>query len=94
MTQSQTMIMIKDVADGTEIPVDNWCIFNETDEDKDKEVTIMTILSGDDIYATQSSTFMNSILTIEDIMEDEPYTIIKLSGLTKADRPFVNCELA
>lgn len=94
MTQSQTMIMIKDVPDGTEISIDNWCVFSETDDDNDKETTIMTLKSGDDVYATQSSTFMNSIYTIDEIMEDEEYSIIKISGQTKAGLPFVNCELA
>lgn len=94
MTQAPDIKVIKDVEDGTVIPVKAWCIFEDTKEQTGETVTLLSILTPENIaYSCQSATFKRSFTDILDIMEDEAFSIRKFSGTTKAGRPFVNCSL-
>ena len=96
LTSSNDMHVIKDVADGELIDVNIWSIFVDEKEDSD-DVTILSIMDNDGIvYCTNSATFQRSFEEIADLYDDCGYTgftIKKLSGETKAGRPFVNCAL-
>lgn len=94
MTQAPDIKVIKDVEDGTIIPVKAWCIFEDTKEQTGEVVSLLSILTPDNIaYSCQSATFKRSFNDILTIMEDEAFSIKKFSGTTKAGRPFVNCSL-
>lgn len=45
------------------------------------------------VYSCQSATFKRSISDIHSVMETTPFTVIKISGKTKAGRDFINCVL-
>lgn len=93
MTASPAMKTMKEVEDGTSIPVAGWLEF--TDEKKDGEVVeIMSVITpGREVYSCQSSTFKRSLHDIDEIMAGRPYSVIKSSGKTKAGRDFINCYL-
>lgn len=93
MTKSPAITSIKDVADNTSIPVAGYIIFE--DENKEGEVnTITSIITPDrKVYSAQSKTFRESLEDIDALMDGANYSIIKISGNTKAGRPFVNCVL-
>lgn len=93
MTVSPNITSMKDVADGTSIPVASWLTYEDTKQDGTVE-TITSIITPDkQVYAFQSDTFHRSLMDIDEIMEDELYSIIKTSGTTKAGRPYINCFL-
>lgn len=93
MTMSPEINTLKDVADGTIIEVDGWLMFVEKKENGE-EVEILSILSKDGkTYSCQSATFKDSFLNIDKIMSGDPYSIKKISGTTKAGRPYIDCVL-
>lgn len=94
MTLDAGIKTMKDVDDGTLIDVDAVIIFE--DEKRDGEVVTITSImdNGGCVYAFQSATFKKSLENIMDIMDGEPFSIIKESGETKAGRPYINCRLA
>lgn len=97
MTKDASIIQMKNVPDETEIEVAKYLTFEDEKDDGEK-TTIHSILSTDGTaYAYQSRTFDKSLMDIADIMNDrtfnEPFTIKKISGKTKAGRDFINCAL-
>jgi hypothetical protein len=93
MTQDNNVVSIKDVEDGSSIPVDTYCVFTDTKEDG-TEAEILSILADDKkVYATQSETFKRSFKDMYNTMDGDKFSFIKTSGQTKAGRPFVNCSL-
>lgn len=93
MTQSPAIVSMKDVPDNTSIEVSGFIEFTETKDDG-SETNIISVLSTDmKCYSAQSATFKRSLLDIHDLFEDRTYAIIKTSGVTKAGRDYINCEL-
>lgn len=93
MTTAQSIISMKDVADGTKITVAGTLEFTDTKDGKDP-VQITSIITPDNtVYSCQSMTFKRSLQDIENIMNGKEFTIIKISGTTKAGRPYINCVL-
>lgn len=93
MTMDSGITSIKDVADGTTIPVDAYINFIDTKKDGE-EADLLSILTVDGkVYSTQSETFKNSLMSIHELMNGKQYCVVKRSGTTKAGRPFVDCGL-
>ena len=67
------------------------------DDVKEKTGEVAEVLSiitpEKKVYSSQSATFKRSISDIHDVMETTPFTVIKISGKTKAGRDFINCVL-
>lgn len=94
MTAGKGAISMKDVADGTSIPVAGYLEFvDEKDDGTESEILAIITESRGQVYSTQSKTFKRSLLEILEVMGEEPFTIKKISGITKAGRPYVDCEL-
>lgn len=93
MTTSPNIKSMKDVKDGTSIPVTSWLTFEDTKQDGSTEIITSIITPNKEVYAFQSDTFRRSLMDIDEIMGDDVYHIIKTSGKTKADRPYINCYL-
>lgn len=94
MTISPGIISLKDVEDGTKITVDGVMTFQDVKEDSGETTEVMSIITPDKkVYCCQSATFKRSIRDISAIMGDEKFTVIKTSGVTKANRDFINCVL-
>lgn len=94
MTISPSIESMKDVPDGTHIPVLATLHFIDVKEDTGEESEILSILTPDNkVYSCQSATFKRSIKDISAIMHGKEFTVIKTSGKTKAGRDYINCVL-
>ena len=93
MTVSPAIQVLNTVEDNTSIDVDAWLTFE--DKKENGEVTeLFSILSKNKkAYCCQSKTFRNSFSEIADIMGEKPFSIIKFSGKTKANKDYINCML-
>ena len=93
MTISPAIKSIKDVADNTSIDVVGYLVFEDEKSDGDVSTIVSIITPDKTVYSAQSKTFRESLEAIADIMGDVPYSVVKISGQTKAGRPYVNCIL-
>lgn len=93
MTSDNGIKSMKDVEDGTSIKVVAYLEFKDT-KDNGEEAEMLSILGDDNnAYTTQSQTFKDSFANIVTCMGGNPFSIIKISGKTKAGREYVNCML-
>jgi len=92
MTQSPAIVSLSKTEDDISIPVDAWLIFSDS-KDTGEEVEILSILSGEEVFSCQSETFKRSFADIVEVMDGEHFAIKKISGETKAGRPYINCVL-
>lgn len=94
MTIAPSIILMKDVSDGTHITVDGILTFEDTKESTGVVSDILSVITPEKkVYSCQSSTFKHSLQDISNIMKGKTFTIVKTSGKTKAGRDFINCEL-
>lgn len=93
MTVAPSIKSMKDVPDNTVIAVDGMLTF--TDEKENGEVVdILSLITPDkEVYSCQSATFKKSLEDIINIMEGNAFSIVKVSGKTKAGRDYINCIL-
>ena len=93
MTIDSGITSMKDVEDGTSIPVNGYLEFIDQKEDG-SETEVMSIITPDNkVYSCQSATFKRKVHDIERIMNGKPFSVIKTSGTTKAGRPYIDCSL-
>lgn len=94
MSKAQNIVLIKNVEDNTEINVNKYMIYEDTNS-KGDTVTILAFydMENKKAYATQSDAFRRAF---EDIVEifGTPVKIVKVSGETKAGRIFQTCSLS
>lgn len=93
MTTSPDIEPLKNIADGESIPVDGYIIFDDIKDNGDVCEIISMITPDKKVYSGQSATFRQSLKDIESVMEGEEFSIIKISGKTKAGRDYINCIL-
>lgn len=93
MTKGKDTQSVKDVEDGTHITVDGYIVFTDIKKDG-TEIEVMSVITPEkEVYATQSQTFKESLLDIISILGSGSAPIVKISGTTKAGRPYVDCKL-
>lgn len=93
LTSSPDVEALKNVFDETSIPIDGYILFKDKNQ-SGEETDILSIITPDKkVYACQSQTFKRSFLEIFELMDGEPFSIIKKSGVTKGGRDFINCVL-
>ena len=93
MTISPSIVSLKDVEDNTKIEVAGTLEFTD-EKDSGDTTEIMSIITPENkVYSSQSTTFKRSVHDIQRIMKDKPFTLIKVSGTTKAGRPYINAIL-
>lgn len=73
-------------------PVDAFVEYEDVNS-KGEVVTILAIQSGDNILAAQSSTFRETFNNIVDIVGDRHFTIAIITGVSKAGRRYMDCDL-
>nr|DAT95650.1 MAG TPA: ssDNA binding protein [Caudoviricetes sp.] len=94
MTISPAITSLKDVVDGEKITVDGFLTFDDVKEKTGEVVEVLSIITPEKkVYSCQSATFKRSIRDILEVMTSTPFTVIKISGKTKAGRDFINCVL-
>lgn len=93
-TMSDTNISVKNISDNEILEVTGYCEYNDIDN-KGKEQHLLSFKSDKGYITTNSETFIRNFLKIADLFEEDGvFKIVKLSGVTKNDKPFVNCSLA
>lgn len=93
MTQDADVKAMKDVEDGSIIAVQQY-IYYEDENGRGETTHILAIMSETGVvWSTTSKTFQRSFDTIAELMEDEPFSIKKKEGISKAGRAYVDCSL-
>ena len=92
MTKAPTIKSVKSLQDGDVIIVAGYLEFVDEKDDGTTAELMSIITTDNSVYSTQSVTFKRSIKDIEDIMQF-PFTVMKISGQSKAGRNFVDCVL-
>lgn len=93
MTLDRGIQSLKDVDDNTHISVAGYLTFTD-EKDNGDSVDILSIITPDnEVFSCQSATFKRSFGNIANIMHDKAFSIIKVSGITKAGRPYIDCAL-
>ena len=93
MTVAPSIISMKDVEDGTVIQFDGSITFMDIKDDGEESEILSIITPDKTVYSLQSQTFKRSLNDIINIMGDQKFSIVKISGKTKAGRDFINCIL-
>lgn len=93
MTTAPDIEPLKNIADGESIPVDGYLIFDDIKDSGETQEIVSIITPEKKVYSGQSATFRQSLKDIENVMEGEKFSIIKISGKTKAGRDYINCIL-
>ena len=93
LTLNRNMKSVKDIEDGTHIHVTAYALYEDTNS-RGEDVEVLTILTPDkEVFCTQSATFKRSFKDMWNMMDGAEFTIIKVSGVTKAGRPYVDCTI-
>jgi hypothetical protein len=93
MTKGAEIQTIGNLEDGTIFEPNGYLLFEDEKNDGSK-VEILSIIDVDGrVYCSQSPTFKKSFEDISEIMDDESFSIKKISGTTKAGREYVDCVL-
>lgn len=79
--------------EGQELQVDAY-VFYEDLNAKGDNVTLLSILSGKEVYATVSKTFIDKFLEIDEMFREDGYSIIVDGGTSKNGRHYLTCKLA
>lgn len=98
MTKSPSIKTVNSVTDGDTMEVNGWLMFEDTNA-KGQTSELLSIKGIDStgeevVWTCQSETFKRNFADIAGIFDGEPFTIVKISGVTKAGKDFVNCDLA
>ena len=94
MTQDQGAVSVKDVPDGTTLQVSGYLLYEDVDH-KGENHELLSVLGEDGtVWTCQSATFKRRFTQMADLFEDEPFSIKKMSGGTKANKDYVDCCLA
>lgn len=93
MTTAPDIESLKNIEDGSSIPVDGYIIFDDIKDDGDVHTVVSIITPDKKVYSGQSVTFRQSLKDIEAVMDGEKFSIIKISGKTNAGRDYINCTL-
>lgn len=98
MTKSSSIMTVKSLEDGTIITPRGWLTFD--DENSKGETSHMLSIIGEDalgqetVWSCQSQTFKDNFMDLWNMFDGEPFTLKKISGVTKAGRDYVKCDLA
>ena len=93
MTLDRGIKSLKDVEDNTSIEVAGYLTFTDEKENGDSVEILSIITPGNEVFSCQSTTFKRSFDNITNIMHNKSFSIIKVSGITKAGRPYIDCAL-
>ncbi len=94
MTRDPQIQQAKNLEDGTILEVAAWLEFEDVKQDGDNANLLSILTTDGTVVTTQSQTFKNSFHEVDELMAGDPYSIEKISGTTKAGRPYVNCRMA
>lgn len=82
---------------GQTLALDKWVLFADEDRKTGEMRRVLSIKSGDEMYATNSVTFIESfenMMACFDMMGLEVHHIRVTTGTSKGGREFINCVYA
>lgn len=82
---------------GETLALDKWVLFEDVNRKTGEMQRILSIKSGDKMYATNSATFIESLETMMkcfDTMGLEVHHVRVTTGTSKGGREFINCVYA
>ena len=82
---------------GETLALDKWALFEDADRKTGEMRRILSIQSGDKMYATNSGTFIESfesMMACFDKMGIDVHHIQVTTGISKGGREFINCVYA
>lgn len=94
MTQDQGAVSVKDVPDGTILPVSGYLLYEDVDHRGETHELLSVLGEDGEVWTCQSATFKRSFTQMADLFEDVPFSIEKMSGVSKANKEYVDCCLA
>ena len=97
MTQDPGIISVKDVPDNSQMAVSGYLLYedqNAKGETSELLSVIGTVDGSTKVWCCQSATFKRSFGQMFMLFEDEPFTIVKTSGVSKGGKSYVDCMLA
>lgn len=89
---SKSVSKLKDEELDVSHPVDAYLLYEDVNK-KGNQITLLTIVSGSEVFTAQSQTLQESFFKIVDLMDGDPFSIIFTQGISKNGRPFVDCEM-
>lgn len=94
MTQDHGAVSVKDVPDGTTLQVSGYLLYEDVDH-KGENHELLSVLGEDGtVWTCRSATFKRRFTQMAEFFKDEPFSIKKMSGVTKANKDYVDCCLA
>lgn len=93
MTSAPSIVSMKNVPDGDKLTVTGYIMFNDVKPTGESSEILSLITDDKNVYSCQSVTFKRSLQDIAELFDGEPFTIVKISGVTKAGREYINCVL-
>lgn len=97
MTQDPSIISVKDVPDNTQMAVSGYLLYEDQNA-KGETSELLSVIGNVDgttkVWCCQSATFKRSFGQMFMLFEDEPFTIVKTSGVSKGGNSYVDCMLA
>lgn len=94
MTQDQGAVSVKDVSDGTILSVSGYLLYEDVDHRGETHELLSVLGEDGEVWTCQSATFKRSFTQMADLFEDEPFSIMKMSGVSKSNKDYVDCCLA
>lgn len=97
MTQNPGITSVKDVKDFTRMDVSGYLLYEDQNA-KGETSELLSVIGKVDgetkVWCCQSATFKRSFGQMFMLFEDEPFTIVKTSGVSKGGKSYVDCMLA
>lgn len=93
LTLDKNAKSFKDIEDGTSVEVAGYLVYEDINS-RDEQVEILSIITpSKEVFSCQSQTFKKSFKNMFEMMDGNSFALIKVSGTTKAGRPYIDCVL-
>lgn len=90
MTEEEAIKLTE--CEGQELQVDAYVLYEDVNS-KGEEVTLLSILSDNKVYATISNTFIDKFMKIANAFKEEGFSIEVVGGTSKAGRHYISCKV-
>lgn len=98
MTADKGIQSVKNLEDGATLQVIGYLEYDDVNA-KSEESHLLSIMGEredgrQEVWCCQSQTFKDSFYEIAELFGDDAFGIVKISGVSKSDRPYVDCKLS
>lgn len=98
MTADKGIKSVKNIEDGTTLQVIGYLEYDDVNA-KGEEAHLLSIMGEredgrQEVWCCQSQSFKDSFYEIANLFGEDHFGITKISGISKSNRPYVDCKLA